>query len=106
MNQAKQESEVMNLQSTLEVYCVERSLPGLTRRQLADVHWALLQTVQRVAKNGGQIRYVRSTFLPDQSRCMCIFESSSRELVRTVNETAQIPFTRIENALDFNFPGG
>jgi len=68
MNQAKQESEVMNLQSTLEVYCVERSLPGLTEKQLADVHWALLQTVARVAKNGGQIRYVRSTFLPDQSR--------------------------------------
>ena len=106
MNQAQREGEVMNLQSTLEVYCVERSLPGLTRRQLADVHWALLQTVERIAKNSGQIRYVRSTFLPDQSRCICIFESSSRELVRTVNETAQIPFTRIENALDFNFLGG
>ena len=106
MNQAQREGEVMNLQSTLEVYCVERNLPGLTRRQLADVHWALLQTVERVAKNGGQIRYVRSTFLPDQSRCICIFESSSRELVRTVNETAQVPFTRIENGLDFNFLGG
>lgn len=106
MNHAKQESEVMNLPSTIEVYCVERSLPGLTEKQLADVHWALLRTVERVAKNGGQIRYVRSTFIPDQSRCICIFESSSRELVRTVNETAQIPFTRIENALDFNFLGG
>ena len=106
MNLAKQESEVMNPQSTPEVYCVERSLPGLTRRQLADVHWALLQTVERVAKDGGQIRYVRSTFLPDQSRCICIFESSSRELVRTVNETAQVPFARIEKALDFNFHGG
>jgi len=78
-------------QSTPEVYCMERSLPGLTEKQLAGVHWALHQTVERVAKNGGQIRYVRSTFLPDQSRCICIFESSSRELVRTVNETAQIP---------------
>jgi len=106
MNQAKPESEVMNLRSTLELYCVERSLPGLTDKQLADVHCALLQTVERVAKNGGQIRYVRSTFLPDQSRCICIFESSNRPLVRTVNETAQIPFTRIENALDFNFLGG
>jgi len=44
-----------------------------------------------------------STFLPGQSRCICIFESTSRELVRQVNETAQIPFTRIEPALDFNF---
>jgi len=62
--------------------------------------------VERISKNGEQIRYVRCTFLPDQSRCMCIFQSSSRELVRTVNETAQVPFTRIENALDFNFLGG
>ena len=96
----------MKLPPTLDVYCVERSLPGLTERQLADVHWALLQTIERLAKNGGQIRYVRSTFLPDQSRCICIFESSSRDLVRKVNETAQIPFTRIQAALDFSFPGG
>ena len=66
----------------------------------------LLQTGERVARNGWQIRYVRSTFLPDQSRCICIFESSSRDLVRKVNETAQIPFTRIEAALDFSFLAG
>jgi len=82
---------------------VERNLPGLTQTQLADIHWALLQTIERSTGHNGQVSYVRSTFLPGQSRCICIFESTSRELVRQVNETAPVPFTRIEPALDFNF---
>ena len=82
---------------------MERNLPAHTQSQLADIHWVLLQTIERIKSPTGQIRYVRSTFLPAQSRWICIFESTSREPVRQVNQTAQIPFTRIEPALDFNF---
>jgi hypothetical protein len=31
---------------------------------------------------------------------MCLFEAENPQLVRDVNETAQIPFTRITEALD------
>jgi hypothetical protein len=63
-------------------------------------HW--LQTIEGITSPNGQISYVRSAFLPGQSHCICIFELTSRELVRQVNETAQIPFARIEPAFDFN----
>jgi hypothetical protein len=31
---------------------------------------------------------------------MCLFEAANPDLVKEVNETAQIPFTRIVEALD------
>jgi hypothetical protein len=31
---------------------------------------------------------------------MCLFEASSADLVKHVNETAKIPFTRITEAMD------
>jgi hypothetical protein len=57
-------------------------------------------TGQRLRAAGKPVRYIRSTFLPAESRCMRLFEAPTRELVREVNETAELPFTRIVEALD------
>jgi Protein of unknown function (DUF4242) len=46
------------------------------------------------------VRYIRSTFVPSESRCMCLFEAPNSELVKELNEKAKIPFTRIVEALD------
>ncbi len=32
--------------------------------------------------------------------CMCLFESDDKDLVQQVNEEANLPFTRIVEALD------
>jgi len=44
--------------------------------------------------------YIRTTFVPGEAHCMCLFEAENADYVREVNETAQIPFTRIVEALD------
>ena len=49
---------------------------------------------------GKQVRYIRSTFVPDEERCMYLFEATSPELVKELNEQAKIPYTRIVEALD------
>lgn len=49
---------------------------------------------------GKNVRYIRTTFVPGEAHCMCLFEAESADLVREVNEAAQIPFTRIVEALD------
>jgi hypothetical protein len=36
---------------------------------------------------------------------MCLFDAASADVVRRVNETAQIPFSRIIEALDLTPPG-
>lgn len=84
----------------MAVYMVERDLPGVTMDQLAVAQKAAIETGQQFTDEGKNVRYIRTTFVPNEARCMCLFEADNAELVREVNETAQIPFTRIVEALD------
>ena len=84
----------------MAVYMVERDLTGITMDQLAAAQKSAIDTSQKFTSEGKQVRYIRSTFVPGDARCMCLFESSSQELVKDVNETAGIPFTGIVEALD------
>lgn len=84
----------------MAVYMVERDLPGVTMDQLAVAQKAAIETGQQFTDKGKNVRYIRTTFVPNEARCMCLFEADNAELVREVNETAQIPFTRIVEALD------
>jgi len=84
----------------MAVYMVERDLTGITMDQLAAAQKSAIDTSQKFTSEGKQVRYIRSTFVPGDARCMCLFESSSQELVKDVNQTAGIPFTGIVEALD------
>jgi hypothetical protein len=84
----------------MPVYLVERDLPGVTPEGLRDAQQAAIETSQRFTEGGSPVRYIRSTFVPGESRCMCLFEAATPELVREVNEAARIPFVRVTEALD------
>lgn len=84
----------------MAVYMVERELAGITTTALAGAQQAAITTSQRFTADGTPVRYIRSTFLPGESRCMCLFDAQSAEDVRKVNEAARLPFTRIVEALD------
>ncbi|MFQ6029892.1 MAG: DUF4242 domain-containing protein [Dehalococcoidia bacterium] len=84
----------------MTVYMVERELPGITMEQLAGAQKAAIETSQRFTARGEDVRYIRSTYVPGESHCMCLFEAPSAERVKEVNEVASIPFTRIVEALD------
>lgn len=81
-------------------YMVDRNLPGVTMEQLAAAQKAAIETSKRFTTEGKAVRYIRSTFVPGEAHCMCLFEASNATLVREVNETAKIPFTRIVEAND------
>jgi uncharacterized protein DUF4242 len=84
----------------MPVFMVDRSLPGITKEQLAAAQQAAIATGRKFTAQGKPVRYIRSTFIPGESRCMCLFESSSADLVREVNQEAKLPFTRILEAQD------
>jgi hypothetical protein len=84
----------------MAVYMVERELPGITPEQLAHAQDAAISTSREFTSGGKPVRYLRSTFLPEDSRCFCLFEAPTRQLVRDVNEAAKLPVTRIVEALD------
>ena len=82
----------------MRLFIVERSVPGLTMADLELALHALAQSSRRVG--AGRVRHVRTMFLPAESRCICLFEAESIELVRLVNATAQFPFTRVQPAIE------
>jgi hypothetical protein len=84
----------------MAVYMVERDLPGITLSQLGSAQQSAIETSDRFQGEGKDVRYLRSTWVPSEARVMCLFEATSPELVREVNEAAQIPFSRIVEAMD------
>lgn len=87
-------------ESQMAIYLVDRDLPGITMEQLAATQRIATETSERFTANGKPVRYIRSTFVPEESHCMCLFEAADAKIVQEVNEAAQIPFTRIIEAVD------
>ena len=88
----------------MPIYLVERDLPGMTRDQLAAAHRALIQTASRFTTQGTPVRYVRSVFVPEEARCLCVFEAPDAGVVRRVNEATQVPFVSVTEALELTPP--
>jgi hypothetical protein len=82
------------------IYMVERDLPGITADGLAGAQRAAIESAQRSTTGGTPVRYIRSTFVPGEARCMCLFEAKTPGDVRDVNEAAGLPFNRIVEAMD------
>lgn len=84
----------------MPVYMVDRNLPGVTKEQLAAAQRAAIETSRRFTAVGKKVQYIRSTFVPGESRCMCLFEAENPQVVKEVNEAAKIPFSRVVEAED------
>jgi len=84
----------------MPVYMVERDLPGIQMDQLAAAQKAAIATSDQFTAEGKPVRYIRTTFVPGEAHCMCLFEAANPDLVKQVNDKAQIPYTRVIEALD------
>jgi hypothetical protein len=84
----------------MAVYLVERDLPGITMEELAAAQKTAIQMSKELTAQGQEVRYIRSTFVPGENKCMCLFEAPNPDNVREANERGKIPFTRIVPAED------
>ena len=80
----------------------DRDLPGFTSVQLRMLQQAAITACQQFSAAGRPIEYLRSMVIPGESRCMCLFAAPDLALVQAVNDAAQLPFTRIVEALDLS----
>ena len=80
-------------------YMVERSLPNISTDQLAAAAVRAKTTTAKMSLEGTPVRYLRTTFVPGEDKCFCLFEGPSLEAVQQANEDAEIPFDRIIEAL-------
>ncbi|PYM32423.1 MAG: DUF4242 domain-containing protein [Candidatus Rokuibacteriota bacterium] len=84
----------------MPIYMVERELKGITMDKLAAAQKLAIETGRKMTAQGKSVRYIRSTFVPGEARCMCLFEAPTSQHVKELNEAAKIPFSRIVEALD------
>lgn len=84
----------------MAVYMVDRELPGITMDQLAGAQSAAINTCKQMTAEGQSVRYIRTTFVPGESHCMCLFEAASEALVKEANDKAKLPYNRIVPAMD------
>lgn len=84
----------------MPTYMVERILPGATIASVEALRQAAGTSCRAFAPEGRPVRYLRSVFTPGDSCCRCLFEAAGADLVRDLNESAQLPYNRILLALD------
>ncbi|WP_027134174.1 DUF4242 domain-containing protein [Geminicoccus roseus] len=84
----------------MSVFMVERDLQGIGMDALGNAQKAAIGKAQEMSADGTKIRYIRSTFAPEDGRCMCLFEAESAAAVQKLNDEAGLPYQRVVPALD------
>ena len=83
-------------------YLVERYLPGITADQLDEANARLAAAALELTAQGVEVRYIGSTFIPEEESCFCRFEGPAAADVRRACEQAGVPFARIVETHDFS----
>jgi hypothetical protein len=84
----------------MSVFMVERELKGISMENLAGAQKAAISKAGEMRAGGTDISYIRSTFAPEDGRCMCLFDAQSDAEVKKLNDDAGLPYSRIVPALD------
>lgn len=84
----------------MTVFMVERDLKGIAMEDLAAAQKAAIGKAAQMRDGGSAIRYIRTTFAPEDGRCMCLFEAGSDSEVRRLNDEAGLPYDRVVPAMD------
>ena len=81
-------------------YLVEAYVPRGRPRELEAAAGRARDAASRLTREGRRIRFLRSTFVPDDELCFLIFEADSRALVAEVAARAAIEYERILEAIE------
>jgi Protein of unknown function (DUF4242) len=77
---------------TPRLFVVERYLPGIGPDELRASAERLAAAAADLATGGKHIRYLGSTFVPEEGSCVCRFEASSQGLVDRACRQADFPY--------------
>jgi Nickel responsive protein SCO4226-like len=81
------------------VYVVERYLPGLDQGELRGSLGRLGPATEELREEGIRVRYLGSTIVPGDEACFCQFEGPSEDAVAEANRRADLPFSRVVEAV-------
>ncbi len=86
----------------MSIFMVERRLPDMGMEALGSAQQAAIAKSREMSAAGTPVRYIRTTYAPEDGRCMCLFEAPSSEDVKRLNDEAGLPYDRIVPAMDLS----
>lgn len=84
----------------MAVFMVERNLGDISMDDLGNAQKAAIAKGEQMTQQGTLVRYIRTTFTPEDGRCMCLFEAARGEDVQRLNDEAGLPYSQIVPAMD------
>jgi hypothetical protein len=84
----------------MKTYLVEHYWPGVTESRFGAAAESLRVAADGIAADGGGLRFLHSTLVPEDEAAFCVFEAASRSLVEQTYARAGVRFERILDAVE------
>ncbi len=81
---------------------VERYLPGITAGELDEASARLAAAARELSADGVRVRYLGSTFVPEEESCFSRFEAADGDAVHDACKRAGVGFARIVETRDIS----
>ena len=85
-------------------YLVEVYLPQSRADEARATGHRARAAAEQLSREGVPIRYVRTTFLPDDETCFHLFEAASAEVFEEASSRAQLGRARVVLAIEASRP--
>jgi hypothetical protein len=82
------------------MYLVEAYTPRLHAQEARAAGRRARAAAEEIAREGTAVRYVRTTFLPDDETCFHLFEAVSATAVEEVSRRAALGNVRVVTAVE------
>jgi uncharacterized protein DUF4242 len=83
----------------MATYLVEAYMPRSHAREARAAGRRARAAADDLSREGRPVRYVRTTFLPDDETCFHLFDAVSAEAVEEVSRRAQLGRARVVSAV-------
>ena len=87
-------------------YTVELRLPRTGWADLQGAAARARRASDQMRREGEQVRFLRSIFIPEDDTCFFLYEGPSAQSVRAAAMRAELGVLRIDEALRLEFEGG
>lgn len=84
----------------MAAFLVEAYQPRTRLKELTALVRRASVVAQAMSADGAHVRYVRTTFVPEDETCFHLFESASSEAVEDVCRRAALTFDRVTEAVE------
>jgi Protein of unknown function (DUF4242) len=88
----------------MPTYLVEAYMPRSHAQEARAAGRRARTAAEEVSREGTPVRYVRTTFLPDDETCFHLFEAASAEGVEEVSRRAALGRARVVPAIEASRP--